>query len=29
MTSFQINEIYHAAEAKKLGLDIYSLDGNI
>ncbi len=25
----QINEHYHAAMAKKLGIDIYSIDGNI
>lgn len=25
----QINEIYHLEKAKKLGLDIYSLDGNM
>jgi hypothetical protein len=25
----QINELYHADEAKKLGIDIYTLDGNV
>lgn len=25
----QINEKYHAARAKKLGIDLYSLDGNL
>ncbi len=25
----QINELYHADEAKKLGYDIYTLDGNV
>lgn len=26
---FQINETYHVAEARKLGMDIYTLSGNI
>lgn len=27
--AFQINETYHAIEAKRMGIDIYSLEGNI